>query len=140
MTRADYYILPDSDPDSRERFLGRICEKALAHNHRVYIHLPDDSALERLDARLWSFRADAFVPHVILGKTPEAPVEIGFGEQRPGHRELFVNMALDLPEDAFEFERIVEIVVQEAEILAATRQNYQRCRERGIELHRTDLR
>jgi DNA polymerase-3 subunit chi len=78
--------------------------------------------------------------HTLYWERPEAPVEIGFGEQRPRHRELFVNMALDLPEDAFEFERIVEIVVQEAEILAATRQNYQRCRERGIELHRTDLR
>jgi len=140
MNRADYYILADADADSRELFLCRLCEKILGLGLRIYIHTGSDSDAAQLDQRLWSFRADAFVPHVILGQTPAAPIEIGHGEQRPDHREVFVNLALSLPEDAFEFQRIVEIVVQDAEILEATRQNYQRCRERGLELHRNDMR
>ncbi|MBV1790551.1 DNA polymerase III subunit chi [Marinobacterium sp. D7] len=140
MSRADYYILADADPDSRELFLCRLCEKILGLGLRIYIHMPSEEDAARLDQRLWAFRADAFVPHVILGQTPAAPIEIGHGEQRPNHREVFINLALSLPEDAFEFQRIVEIVVQEDSILEATRQNYQRCRDRGVELHRNDMR
>lgn len=140
MSRADYYILAEADRDSREQFLCRLCEKVLALGKRIYIHVSDETEVERLDAHLWSFRADAFIPHVILGKTPSAPIEIGCGEQRPDHQEVFINLALQLPEDAFAFERIVEIVVQDAEVLGATRLNYQRCRDQGIELHRNDMR
>ncbi|KEA64821.1 DNA polymerase III chi subunit [Marinobacterium lacunae] len=140
MSRADYYILADADPDSRELFLCRLCEKILGLGLNIYIHMPSESDAERLDQRLWAFRPDAFVPHVILGDKPSAPIEIGHGEQRPEHREVFINLALSLPEDAFEFQRIVEIVVQDADVLEATRQNYQRCRDRGVELHRTDMR
>ncbi|GGC06133.1 DNA polymerase III subunit chi [Marinobacterium zhoushanense] len=140
MSRADYYILADADPDSRELFLCRLCEKILGLGLRIYIHMPSEEDATRLDQRLWAFRAEAFVPHVILGKKPSAPIEIGFGGQRPDHRDVFINLALSLPEDAFGFQRIVEIVVQDAAILEATRQNYQRCREQGLELHRTDMR
>lgn len=138
--RADYYILADADPDTRELFLGRLCEKILALGLDIYIHAASESDAERLDARLWSFRADAFVPHGLLGTTPQAPIEIGHGTQRPAHRAVFINLALELPEDAFEFQRIVEIVVQTPEVLAATRDNYRRCRERGLTLDRHDMR
>lgn len=139
-SRADYYILADADPDSRELFLCRLCEKILGLGMRIYIHMPGEIEAERLDHRLWSFRADAFIPHVILGREPTAPIEIGHGEQRPEHREVFINLAMSLPEDAFQFQRIVEIVVQDASVLDATRRNYQRCRDKGLELHRTDMR
>lgn len=140
MNRADYYILPDADLDSRELFLCRLCEKILGLGLRIYIYTGSAEEAQRLDARLWSFRADAFVPHVILGKEPAAPIEIGSGEQRPTHQEVFVNLTLNLPEDAFRFQRIVEVVVQEPAVLAATRQNYKSCSERGLELHRHDMR
>lgn len=140
MSRADYYILPDTDQDSRELFLCRLCEKILGLGLRIYIHTGSEDEATRLDQRLWSFRSDAFVPHVILGQAPGAPIEIGNGSQRPDHREVLVNLALELPDDAFEFQRIVEIVVQEETILNATRQNWLRCRDQGAELHRNDMR
>ncbi len=62
------------------------------------------------------------------------------GEQLPNHREVFINLSGRLPDTAFEFERIVEIVIQTPEVLAATRENYARCRDHGLELHRTDMR
>lgn len=140
MSRADYYILPDSDPDSRAAFLCRLCDKILGLGLRVFISTEHESDARRLDQQLWSARPDSFVPHVLLGNTPKSPIEIGWGEQLPDHRQVFVNLSAKLPDAAFDFERIVEIVVQTPEVLAATRDNYARCRDRGIELHRTDMR
>ncbi|MBR9829753.1 MAG: DNA polymerase III subunit chi [Oceanospirillales bacterium] len=140
MSRADYYILPDSDADSRAAFLCRLCDKILGLGLRVFISTEHESAARQLDQQLWSAKADSFVPHVMLGQAPESPIEIGWGDQLPDHRQVFVNLSARLPDAAFDFERIVEIVVQTPEVLAATRDNYARCRDRGIELHRTDMR
>ncbi|GAA0795165.1 DNA polymerase III subunit chi [Marinobacterium sediminicola] len=140
MSRADYYILPDSDPDSRAAFLCRLCDKILGLGLRVFISTEHETAARQLDHQLWSAKPESFVPHVLLGQPPNSPIEIGWGDQLPDHRQVFVNLSARLPDAAFDFERIVEIVVQTPEVLAATRDNYARCRDRGIELHRTDMR
>ena len=132
--RADYYVLSEADQDARERFLCRLCEKILTLGLKIHIHTPSPSDAERLDARLWSFRPEAFIPHGLLGSTPPAPVEIGHSDQQASHREVFINLTLELPEEALGFQRIVEIVSQAPAVVAATRSNYRRCRERGLEL------
>lgn len=140
MSRADYYILPDTEPESRAAFLCRLCEKILGLGMRVFISTEHETAARQLDQQLWTARPQSFVPHVLLGGLPASPIEIGWGEQLPDHREVFINLSARLPDTAFEFERIVEIVIQTPEVLAATRENYARCREHGLELHRTDMR
>ena len=140
MSRADYYILPDTEPESRAAFLCRLCEKILGLGMRVFISTEHETAARQLDQQLWTARPQSFVPHVLLGGLPASAIEIGQGEQLPNHREVFINLSGGLPETAFEFERIVEIVIQTPEVLAATRENYARCRDHGLELHRTDMR
>ncbi len=140
MSRADYYILPDTEPESRAAFLCRLCEKILGLGMRVFISTEHETAARQLDQQLWTARPQSFVPHVLLGGLPASPIEIGQGEQLPNHREVFINLSGRLPDTAFEFERLVEIVIQTPEVLAATRENYARCRDHGLELHRTDMR
>jgi DNA polymerase-3 subunit chi len=140
VSRADYYILPDTEPESRAAFLCRLCEKILGLGMRVFISTEHETAARQLDQQLWTARPQSFVPHVLLGGLPASPIEIGWGEQLPNHREVFINLSGRLPDTAFEFERIVEIVIQTPEVLAATRENYARCRDHGLELHRTDMR
>jgi DNA polymerase-3 subunit chi len=140
VSRADYYILPDTEPESRAAFLCRLCEKILGLGMRVFISTEHETAARQLDQQLWTARPQSFVPHVLLGGLPASPIEIGQGEQLPNHREVFINLSGRLPDTAFEFERIVEIVIQTPEVLDATRENYARCRDHGLELHRTDMR
>lgn len=140
MARADYYILPNREPESRAAFLCRLCEKILGLEMRVFISTEHELAARQLDQQLWTARPQAFIPHGLLGSEPHSPIEIGWGDQLPDHREVFINLSGQLAEQAFQFARIVEIVIQTPEVLAATRHNYARCRERGIELHRTDMR
>ncbi|MET3999985.1 DNA polymerase III subunit chi [Marinobacterium sp. MBR-109] len=140
MSRADYYILPDTEPESRAAFLCRLCEKILGLGMRVFISTEHEAAARQLDQQLWTARPQSFVPHTLLNGQPDSPIEIGWGEQLPDHREVFVNLSNRLPDTAFEFERIVEVVIQTPDVLAATRDNYARCRDRGLELHRTDMR
>jgi DNA polymerase-3 subunit chi len=140
VSRADYYILPDSDADSRAAFLCRLCDKILSLGLRVFISTEHETAARQLDQQLWSAKADSFLPHVLLGQSPDSPIEIGWGEQLPDHRQVFVNLSGRLPDNAFHFERIVEIVVQTPEVLANLRDNYARCRDHQFEIHNHDMR
>lgn len=138
--RADFYILPQADEDSRAVFICRVCQKALQQGLKVFIYTDHQAKAESFDRLLWSFRDDSFLPHHLIGSTPTAPISLGHGDQLPDHRQLFVNATGLLPESAFEFERIADVVIQAPELLASSRQNYSRCRELGYEMHRTDRR
>jgi len=138
--RADFYILAASGEDGRQQFFCRLSEKILGLGLQVFVQVPDEIRANRLDEQLWSWRPDSFVPHALQGATPEAPITIGWGGELPAHRDVYVNLGLELPPEALQFRRIVEIVVQDDAILAASRSNYRLCKEHGLELHRTDMR
>lgn len=140
MPRADYYILAEADHDSRERFLCRLCEKILGLNMNIYIHAGSEIEARRLDSHLWSFRDESFIPHALIDDKPVSPITIGFDQRRPSHRDVFVNLARELPEEAFEYQRVVEVIIQSPEVLEATRQNYRLCREKGFEVFHQDMR
>ncbi|MFW1678498.1 DNA polymerase III subunit chi [Pontibacter sp. JAM-7] len=139
-SKADFYLLPNDDPEDRGRFLCRLLEKICALGHQVYIHTPDQRAAQQLDQLLWEFRPEAFIPHGLSNEQHNSAVEIGWDQQRPSHRDLFINLDQAIVEDAMDFDRIVEIVVQSPEILSATRDNFRVYKSRGINAEMHDLR
>ncbi|WP_286236990.1 DNA polymerase III subunit chi [Neptuniibacter halophilus] len=139
-SKADFYVLPSSDPDARGRFLCRLVERIRALEHKIYIQAADEPEARRLDQLLWEFRPDAFIPHAMVGEQPAAEVEIGWAEQRPSHQDVFVNLNLEIPEDALQFDRILEVVVQTDDVLSATRANYKRYQSQNIPVDMHDMR
>ncbi|MBN1008172.1 DNA polymerase III subunit chi [Amphritea pacifica] len=140
MSQADFYVLPDADPESRTAFLCRLADKVLGHGRNAYIHVAGETEAERLDQLLWDYRADAFIPHGLLNRKPDAPVQIGWGDQLPQHRDVYINLALDASEETLKFDRILEIVIQQPDILAATRKNFALYKNNGITPKMHDMR
>ncbi len=62
MTTVAFYQLASR---SAEQVLPQLLTKALAAGHRIVVRAPDAAQLKRLDAVLWSFAADSFLPHGI---------------------------------------------------------------------------
>ena len=139
-SKADFYVLPSSDPDARARFLCRLVEKIRALGHEVFIQTRDESEAQRIDQLLWEYRPESFIPHSLLNESDNAGVKIGWDAQRPQHKDVFVNLDLDIPEDALGFDRILEIVVQSEEILTATRANYKLYLSNGVQIDMHDMR
>ncbi|HEY0626339.1 MAG TPA: DNA polymerase III subunit chi [Allosphingosinicella sp.] len=74
---VDFYHLASSP---LERVLPQICEKVLASGERLLI-VAEERLLDQLDAQLWNYAPDAFLPHgrsnaeaqpVLLSTAPEA--------------------------------------------------------------------
>ena len=138
--KADFYVLPATDPEARGRFLCRLVDKIRALGHEIYIHTASETQAQRIDQLLWEFRPEAFIPHSLVTEALPSGVEIGWGEQRPRHQDVFINLDLDIPEDALGFARILEIVVQSEDVLTATRANYKCYQAQQIQIDMHDMR
>ncbi|MEH6471893.1 MAG: DNA polymerase III subunit chi [Halopseudomonas sp.] len=140
MPRSDFYVLPTNDSEARRRFLCKVLEKVHGLGHRIYIRTTDETSARQLDELLWDYRPEAFLPHSLVAEQLDSPIEIGYGDSLPQHRDVFVNLELAVDDAALNFERIIEVVVQQPDILEATRANYRRYKERDYEIHMNDMR
>ncbi|MBO3274948.1 DNA polymerase III subunit chi [Pseudomonas schmalbachii] len=134
MTKVDFYVLPSASPDARLTFACRLAAKAWREGMRVYLLCADTTQRDEMDARLWSFRGEAFIPHSDVEEDAEAPVALGLDAPPESQRDLLINLTLAIPEFAGHFARIAELVVEEPAIRQAARENFRSYRQRGYPL------
>ncbi len=137
MTKIDFYILPQSAESARELLACRLTEKAWKLGHSIYLHTHDAAQCQRMDEQLWQFRPDAFLPH---GENIQHPthsrqcIQLGWGEDPGHHHDVLINLALVVPGFFSRFERVTELVCQQENILAASRENWKFYQHRGYPL------
>jgi DNA polymerase-3 subunit chi len=134
MTRVDFYILQQAEDFARVQFVCRLVEKAWQLGNRVLIHAASSAAAQQLDNALWTFRLDSFIPHDVLPAMQLSPVHIGSGEDSGSHHDLLINLGASIPGFFSRFERVAEVVTQEPDMLAQSRERFRFYRERGYAL------
>lgn len=139
MTRVSFYLLPHADEAKRLIFACQLAEKASRLGNRLLVNTASHSVAQQLDRLLWDFRADSFVPHELLPAGKLTPVHIGWGEDSPQHHDLLINLGNSIPGFFSRFERVAEIVTQDSQLLAQSRERYRFYRERGYELDTVDM-
>ncbi|GAB3378973.1 DNA polymerase III subunit chi [Spongiibacter taiwanensis] len=132
MTRVDFYILDSSDPDEVLRYCCRLVDKAYRQGHRICIVASDEPQLKRLDDMLWMVRPESFLPH---SEDTGDQVTLCLGDQVGDHCDVLINLTPGVPATFSRFERLAEIVCQEAQRLAASRERYSYYKHRGYPLH-----
>lgn len=138
MTRVGFYIVENSDADSRVRLALRLCEKAHKRGHRIFINAESEQQARQLDEQLWTFRASSFLPHALISQDSGAQICIGWGQEPAGHDDLLINLTPRVPGFIGRFQRVAELVNQEPARLEALRASWRHYRERGyaLEEHR----
>ncbi|MFC0267279.1 DNA polymerase III subunit chi [Kushneria aurantia] len=137
MTRIDFYVLSATTAEARLDFACRLAETIYRKGYRLHLHCEDEAMAAGLDDRLWTFRHDAFVPHVRLDdqRLPPAPVTLGWQDAAPPPGiEALLNLHPDIPDWFSRFPRVAEIISQQQTVLSAKRACWQAYRERGYEV------
>ena len=143
MTDIDFYILSAQEPQQRLDFACRLVEKAYRSRCKVYIHLDNDAEAKAFDELLWNYRENSFIPHGLVGSDDleeNCPVYIGSGDQQAPHFDVLLNLATDIPATFARHKRLLEIVIQQDAVLAATRLHYKFYKERGYPINNIDMR
>jgi DNA polymerase-3 subunit chi len=93
-----------------ERVLPALIEKSLERGWRIVVQAASDERVEALDAHLWTYRDDGFLPHGSYRESdPSAhPVLITVRDDNPnGANVRFLIDGAGVPEDVSAYERVV---------------------------------
>ena len=134
MPRIDFYVLPDQRDNGRALLACRLADKAYNLGHTVYILTASEAQAAVLDDLLWTFRQDSFIPHerYPLAGEESSPVLVGAILPAEVNAQVLINFTDVLPEGFERFERVVELVDSQPEVLAKSRERFRQYRERGL--------
>jgi DNA polymerase-3 subunit chi len=107
MTEILFYHLKGQTP---EQVLPALLQKSLERGWRVVVQASSEERIEALDAHLWTWRDDAFLPHGTWrdAETAEQPIVLTINEENPnGATVRFLVDGASLSGDAAGYERIV---------------------------------
>src|SRR5205814_2850306 len=110
MTEMLFYHLQQRR--SLERVLPTLLEKSLERGWRVVVQAASEERIEALDAQLWTFRDDSFLPHGTwrAGDAREHPILLTLDADNPnGATVRFLVDGAPVPADADAYQRIVLI-------------------------------
>src|SRR5215831_11147696 len=93
-----------------ESVLPALIEKSLERGWRVIVQAASEERVEALDAQLWTFRDDSFLPHGTHKEATAAdqPILITVGDHNPNSAVVrFLVDGAPVPADASAYQRIV---------------------------------
>jgi DNA polymerase III subunit chi len=134
MTEVLFYHLQNM---SLENVLPPLLEKSLERGWRVVVQSTSPERADALDAHLWTYRDDSFLPHATwrVADVAEQPIVLAIEEGNPNRAQVrFLVDNAPLPADSAEYERMVLVFNgDDDEALAAARAAWTECKGRGFE-------
>ena len=135
MTEILFYQLKGQ---ALEQVLPPLIQKSLERGWRVAVQASSDERIEALDAHLWTWRDDAFVPHGTWrdAEAAEQPVLLTVDEANPnGAAVRFLVDGAGMPGDAVAYQRLVVLFDgDDLEALEEARARWSKAKEEGFEV------
>jgi DNA polymerase-3 subunit chi len=135
MTEVLFYHLQSM---SLESVLPPLLEKSLERGWRVVVQSTSLERAEALDAHLWTYSDNSFLPHATwrVADASDQPIILSIDDGNPNCanvRFLVDNAAM--PEDSDSYERVVLVFNgDDAEAVAGARASWTACKARGFEV------
>ena len=106
MTEVLFYHLTES---TLEDALPPLVEKSLERGWTVVIEVGSDERLAALNAHLWTFREDSFIPHAAAGEGDGAaqPVYLTTGTETPNDASIRFHVDGTMPDAVEAYQRVV---------------------------------
>ena len=139
MARIEFYVRPDSQASGRLKLACQLAAKAWRAGLPVFIRGADAAQCLELDELLWRFKGETFIPHNLFDEQADAPVVIGIDQSPTLSQGVLINLHPQISSSCEQFSRIIEIVNQQPEQLALSRENFRLYRQRGFTPKRVEL-
>ncbi len=134
MTEVRFYHLLEQ---RLERVLPQLLEISLQRGWRVVVQAASEERVEAIDALLWTYREDSFLPHG-TSRGPDAadqPVLLTADEVNANNATVrFLIDGVALPSDASQYHRLVLIFDgTDDELVARAREQWTQAKAQGFE-------
>ena len=119
-----------------EKVLPVLLEKCVERGWRVVVHSSVEERVDALDAHLWTFRDDSFLPHGTFReqRAMDQPVLLTTRDHNPNAATVrFLIDGAPVPENAAQYDRIVLLFNgDDDEAVAEARNQWQAAKARGF--------
>jgi DNA polymerase-3 subunit chi len=120
-----------------EQVLPALLEKSLERGWRVVVQGASDERIEALDAHLWTYREDSFLPHGTFrdSETAAQPILLTVKDDNPnGATVRFLIDGAAMPKDAATYQRLVLMFDGgDADAVAAARERWREVKAAGFD-------
>ena len=134
MTELYFYHLQQQP---LEAVLPTLLEKSLERGWRVVVQASSDERVEALDAHLWTYRDDGFLPHGTLkeAEAAEQPILITSGDDNAnGAQVRFLVDGAPFPADTGAYERVVLLFDgDDPDAVSAARERWTEAKAQGFD-------
>ena len=135
MTEILFYHLKGQTP---EQVLPALLQKALERGWRVVVQASSPERVEALDAHLWTWRDDAFLPHGTWreAEAAEQPILLTLNDDNPNAAAVrFLIEGATMPGDASTYQRVVLLFDgEDPEALERARTRWTEAKSAGFEV------
>jgi DNA polymerase-3 subunit chi len=135
MTEVLFYQLKGQTP---EQVLPALLQRLLDDGRRGVVQASSQERIEALDAHLWTWRDDSFLPHGTWrdSEVAEQPVLLTLADDNPnGAVARFLIDGAAMPENASAYERIYLLFNgEDGEALDAARKRWSEAKKAGFEV------
>ena len=135
MTEILFYHLKGQTP---EQVLPTLLQKSLDRGWRVVVQASSEERVEALDAHLWTWRDDSFLPHGTWrdAEAAQQPIVLTVSDHNPnGATVRFLVDGALMPEDAAAYERVVLLFDgEDPDALDAARARWTEAKSAGFEV------
>ncbi|MCK1710039.1 MULTISPECIES: DNA polymerase III subunit chi [unclassified Bradyrhizobium] len=135
MTEVLFYHLQNM---TAENVLPPLLEKSLERGWRVVVQSTSPERADALDAHLWTYRDDSFLPHATwrVNDAAEQPIVLAFEEHNPnGAQVRFLIDNAAMPQDCQSYARMVLLFNgDDPDALALARSAWTDCKARGFDV------
>jgi len=135
--KIDFYVLETASEQKSLHFVCQLIEKVYAEQQHIYVNMGSRHKAERLDALLWIYRDDSFLPHNLYHSTHNypSPIQIGFNETPNQHQAVLLNLCQDVPSFYQQFQHVIEIVFLDPLMQQLARARYKQYRDDRCEIN-----
>jgi DNA polymerase-3 subunit chi len=135
MTEVLFYHLQEQPI---EKVLPNLLERSLERGWRAVVQAASDDRVDALDAHLWTFSDDSFLPHA-TDREPtaaEQPIVLTVGADNPnGASVRFLIDGAPVPADAASYQRLVLLFDGgDPETVAAARERWTAAKAQGFDV------
>ena len=135
MTEILFYHLKGQSP---EQVLPALLQKSLDRGWRVVVQAATEERIEALDAHLWTWRDDSFLPHGTSREAEAAnqPIVLTVGDDNPnGAVVRFLIEGATMPSDVVAYERVVLLFSgEDPDAVEAARARWSEAKSAGFEV------
>src|SRR3990167_5355881 len=128
--KVEFFVMENASRQQALRELCLLVEKIWQDKESAYIYVNTEEEADYLDKLLWTFRDESFVPHSVKA-TDETPIRIGTAVPATNRRQTLINLGKTIPDFYTQFQRVIEVVYQDAELQQAARERFKQYRDAG---------